>query len=328
MGARPAVLTLPLAMAMFLVSSRLSERPHLWTYLLAATFLWILDRHRRRPGRVAWLLLPLQAAWANLHGGFPLGWLLVGCFLLAELSGAAWARAAPGRKARRLALIALGLPLVCLINPVGYHLLLFPFRLTGSEAFMSRVYEWLPTFSPAYRGTFMFLEYLALTGLAALAFLPRLRGAARLVLGTGGLLAALGIYLGSDPVLALGLSVGAVGFLLGRGAVPLAHGLLFLALFFLSTRMNRTVTDYALLIAAPVAASLDRTLRRSSLPLDALLRRRPGTTAMIGGVVFSLLALWITEAGYRTRPTYRREMGLGVSSMPIRAVNFSTLVPS
>lgn len=46
-----------------------SARPQLWSYLLFAVFLLLLERHRQRPDRIIWLLLPLMMLWANLHAG-------------------------------------------------------------------------------------------------------------------------------------------------------------------------------------------------------------------------------------------------------------------
>lgn len=45
-------------------------RPHVFTLLLLAVSLWIVERDRRRPGAAVWLLIPLSAVWVNLHSGF------------------------------------------------------------------------------------------------------------------------------------------------------------------------------------------------------------------------------------------------------------------
>ncbi len=45
-------------------------RPHVFTLLLLAASLWILDRDRLGRDGAAWLLVPLTALWANLHAGF------------------------------------------------------------------------------------------------------------------------------------------------------------------------------------------------------------------------------------------------------------------
>jgi hypothetical protein len=50
-----------------------ADRPYLVTYVLMAITLWILER--RRP---LWVLPPLFIIWANAHGGYFMGWVLLG----------------------------------------------------------------------------------------------------------------------------------------------------------------------------------------------------------------------------------------------------------
>ena len=52
-----------------------TDRPFLITYLLMAITLWILER--RRP---LWVLPPLFIFWANAHGGYFMGWVLLGAY--------------------------------------------------------------------------------------------------------------------------------------------------------------------------------------------------------------------------------------------------------
>ena len=47
-------------------------RPHVYSFLLMAVSLWILDRDRRLASKSVWILVPLTALWVNLHGGFVL----------------------------------------------------------------------------------------------------------------------------------------------------------------------------------------------------------------------------------------------------------------
>lgn len=67
-------------------------RPHIFTLVLLSAAVWMLERDRRQPSNRLWILVPLMALWANLHGGFfivfPLiGLLAAGC-LLERKSGA------------------------------------------------------------------------------------------------------------------------------------------------------------------------------------------------------------------------------------------------
>jgi hypothetical protein len=55
--------------------SAATDRPFLITYLMMAITLWILER--RRP---LWVLPPLFVFWANAHGGYFMGWVLLGAY--------------------------------------------------------------------------------------------------------------------------------------------------------------------------------------------------------------------------------------------------------
>src|SRR5439155_5425963 len=119
-----------------------------------------------------WTFLPLQVVWANLHGGFLLGPMIVGLAAIGEAlearlghvtaaGDAARGTAAPRPgEARRLGLLAAALVAASVLNPYGVRLLYFPFQLTGS-GFMDEIYEWRPPFSSAYAGSYMARYYVA-----------------------------------------------------------------------------------------------------------------------------------------------------------------------
>jgi len=45
-------------------------RPHIFTLVLLSATVWMLERDRRQSSNRIWILVPLMALWANLHGGF------------------------------------------------------------------------------------------------------------------------------------------------------------------------------------------------------------------------------------------------------------------
>lgn len=93
-------------------------RPHLFTLLLFALAILILESFRRRKkGRVLIWLLPLMIIWANTHGAFISGIILV----LLYGVGAIFER--QKREAGILFALLVGLVLVSLLNPVGVSLL-------------------------------------------------------------------------------------------------------------------------------------------------------------------------------------------------------------
>jgi hypothetical protein len=72
-GAAPGVQLGVLTMAAVTLAPQMQFRPQLFTFLLLAALMAILTRDncgRRAP---LWLLIPILALWANLHGGFVIG---------------------------------------------------------------------------------------------------------------------------------------------------------------------------------------------------------------------------------------------------------------
>lgn len=59
-------------------------RPQLWTYLLFAFFLLILEKHRKSGGPLLWWLVPLMLLWVNLHAGAVLAFPILAAYLVGE----------------------------------------------------------------------------------------------------------------------------------------------------------------------------------------------------------------------------------------------------
>jgi hypothetical protein len=115
-------------------------------------------RDRGRAPPVA--LTALMTLWANMHGGFIFGLVLIRPFALEALAEApAGVRLAA---ARAWALFGLAALAAALINPYGVEALIFPFRLMGIEN-LSRISEWRPQ-DFSHLGT-MELALLTLIGL-------------------------------------------------------------------------------------------------------------------------------------------------------------------
>jgi hypothetical protein len=121
----------------------LAIRPQTFSLFLFVLLYDLLDRaeNNRR-----WLLLPpfLLALWTNLHGAFPAGLMLLGCFLLAS----AWRAWRGGGLLRDRLTLALGLCLsasilATLVNPYGWGIYLYVGQ-TSSRAASRGIVEWLP----------------------------------------------------------------------------------------------------------------------------------------------------------------------------------------
>lgn len=91
-------------------------RPHAFSLLLFPLSLWILDEDRRRHSRLVWVLVPLTALWANLHGGFA-AWLTTLAILpLVSAAERNWPAV------RRYASLTGACAAATLANPYGWHL--------------------------------------------------------------------------------------------------------------------------------------------------------------------------------------------------------------
>jgi hypothetical protein len=113
---------LPLALVGFGAATvHLLARPHLWTMVLVAASVWLIQRDLRSPTRWIWMLLPVTAVWTNLHGGWLalvsiLGLVSVGTAFEAMLGESPW------RVARRYLVLAAGCFASSLVNPYGWRL--------------------------------------------------------------------------------------------------------------------------------------------------------------------------------------------------------------
>lgn len=125
------------------------ERPGMFTMVFLAVQMSALSR-----GRAPWWLVPLSLAWANLHGGSSLlGPGVTAIWLAGTASVALWKREPLG-SLKPSAIVLAGQALVLLVNPAGWHLLLYPFETTGDTLYMQNVREWLPPATADFPGFF------------------------------------------------------------------------------------------------------------------------------------------------------------------------------
>jgi len=119
--ARPHVLALPFMVA--------------WAHGLASA-------SERREAPSLWLL-PLLAVWANLHGGFVFGLVLVGGFALDGV----WNAARDRRWQLGLRWLAFGVAacVACCMTPYGWETLAASYRILDLGELLHLIFEWMPT---------------------------------------------------------------------------------------------------------------------------------------------------------------------------------------
>jgi hypothetical protein len=99
-------------------------RPHIFTLLLLAIAVWMIQRDLVQPDRRIWLLALLTVLWTNLHGGFPILIALLGLTAVGTLVEAWWNREGWWRRPVRYLSLAAACLAASVINPfgIGVHL--------------------------------------------------------------------------------------------------------------------------------------------------------------------------------------------------------------
>ena len=130
-----------------------SARPQIISFVLAGYFLYVL--YYWRQGR-AWLLWSLPFAmifWVNVHGGFAIGFLILGIYLCGEFvqlvqevvkADRDWRSGWEEHKREILRLLAVSFlcALSVSINPHGPQMLLYPFKTVSIQVLQDYIQEW------------------------------------------------------------------------------------------------------------------------------------------------------------------------------------------
>lgn len=145
-------------------------RPHVFSLALTLAWYHLLNEYQYRNRKTLRYLPALMVFWANLHGGFVMGLLLLGVYAMGNLLGStAGSPSLAGErlhKAKVLWILAILCAGAACLNPRGYEVLLFPFKLTANDFLMDRVAEFL---SPNFHKPLPF-KYMLLMVIAAAAF--------------------------------------------------------------------------------------------------------------------------------------------------------------
>jgi hypothetical protein len=153
-------------------------RPHVVSWLLALAWFWILDSVERRAGvRRLWILPLLMLLWVNVHGGFLIGFMLLGIFWV----GAIWEwrttradrledvllRIDAARRARTLVYVGLVSVAASLVNPYGWKLYEHIYSYLTNRFLMNHIEEFQsPNFHGIAQKCFAVMILLAIVALA------------------------------------------------------------------------------------------------------------------------------------------------------------------
>jgi hypothetical protein len=151
---------LPIAVGVLLLTLTASTihflaRPHVVSWLLAVLWFGLLERFEGdgKWRRLGWLPVTMLL-WVNLHGGFLLGFALLGIYLGSALLRMWTPRAGAEKDSARacaeiLAVTGIVCGIVTLANPYGYRLHVHIYRYLGNKFLMNHIDEFL---SPNFHG--------------------------------------------------------------------------------------------------------------------------------------------------------------------------------
>jgi hypothetical protein len=124
---------LPALGAAVLALVSIGARTLLFGWLYLVILLLILEEVRGGRLKWLWLLPPLFCLWINSHGSWPMGMLVFGIFIASGFVEGSWGQAYAtrwsGRQLRALLITAGASAIAVFVNPMGYRLVLFPFKV-------------------------------------------------------------------------------------------------------------------------------------------------------------------------------------------------------
>ena len=139
-------------------------RPHILTLTLTVIWYHILDAYQYRNKNYLYLLPPLMLLWVNLHGGFIIGFLLLGIYVCGNAAEALFVRTTPKTQGKDKFTALTSTSVVCVlfsvVNPHGFYVLLFPFKTVSAQFLIDVISEYL---SPNFHEMLPFKYLLLLT---------------------------------------------------------------------------------------------------------------------------------------------------------------------
>ncbi|MBB4396432.1 hypothetical protein [Bradyrhizobium sp. ERR14] len=137
-------------LALLLSAHHVLARPHILALPVMVAWVGLLMAAADRKSAPSWTWLPLMALWANLHGGFVLGLVLIGPIALEAVE-----HAEKGRRLQlfmRWVLFGIGALIASCCTPYGWRTLLGATNILGLGELLSLIFEWMPanfsTFTP------------------------------------------------------------------------------------------------------------------------------------------------------------------------------------
>lgn len=111
-----------------------ASRPHIFTWVFFVVWVTLLEDFRNQQRTHVWWLVPLAALWANTHGAFVVGFILVGTYLVGSLLAT---RLRPGQASsaahKHLLLVLAGTFFASMLNPSGIETIVNGFSYVSED---------------------------------------------------------------------------------------------------------------------------------------------------------------------------------------------------
>ena len=138
-----------------------SPRPQIFSLFCFSICSYLLFLFRENGSKKLWLFLPLFVIWSNLHGGYPLGLMLMGLVFAGEILNKLLIEKNPhfSKKDWKLVFWLILSFVVVLINPNGFNMWKIPFQTLDVSVLQELISEWA---SPDFHKpiTWLFLIFL------------------------------------------------------------------------------------------------------------------------------------------------------------------------
>jgi hypothetical protein len=144
-------------------------RAQMITFAFSCLELYWLQGYLSGRSRALQFFPLVMALWANLHGGWVIGFVWLGVALVAELASWAWEPSNPAHRkhVRFLAIVGAASAVAVLATPHGFSLYLYPFQTVASMAQEKLIVEWFsPDFHQAFLHPFEGMILLLIVGFA------------------------------------------------------------------------------------------------------------------------------------------------------------------
>ncbi len=121
-----------------------SPRPQIFSLLFLSCLGLVLYQDRAKGTKLRWAIPLLFILWGNLHGGYVLGLLYLGCYIIGMILEEFFqsSNRVDWKKIGQLVLITLLSFLLTAINPNGFKTWLIPFQTVGVEGLQNLISEW------------------------------------------------------------------------------------------------------------------------------------------------------------------------------------------